>query len=97
VLVSAHDGGVNHHVLVIVIARQLLENALENPTLRPSTEALMDDLPITKALRQITPRDASPISVQNSFNEQSVVGRSAAYVAFATRQKILDPVPLVVA
>ncbi len=57
----------------------------------------MDDLPITKALRQIAPRDASPISVQNSFNEQSVVRRSAAHVAFATRQKILDPLPLVVA
>jgi hypothetical protein len=97
VLVSADDGGVDHHVFVIVIARQLLENALENPTLRPSTETLMDDLPITKALRQIAPRDASSISVQNSFNEQSVVRRSAAHVAFPTRQKILDPPPLVVA
>jgi len=84
VLVSAHDGSVDHHVLVIVIARQLLENAFENPSLRPSTEALMDDLPITKALRQVA-RDARSISVQNSFNEQSVVRRSAAYVAFATR------------
>jgi hypothetical protein len=57
----------------------------------------VDHLPITKALRQIAPRDASSISVQNSFNEQSVVRSSAAHVAFATRQKILDQVPLVVA
>ena len=28
-LVSAHDGGVDHHVLVVVVARQQLENALE--------------------------------------------------------------------
>ncbi len=84
---GAHDGGVDHHVLVIVIARQLLENTLENPTLCPPTETLMDDLPITKALRQIAPRDASSISVQNSFNEQSVVRRSATNVAFPNHGK----------
>jgi hypothetical protein len=32
--------------------------SLENPTLRPSIEALMDDLPITKPLREIMPRNA---------------------------------------
>ena len=58
VLVSAHDGGIDHHVFVVVIARQLLENALENSALRPSTKALMNDLPIPKALRQIAPGNA---------------------------------------
>ena len=96
-LVSAHDGGVDHHVFVIVIARQQIENTLENPTLRPSAEALMDDLPIAKALRKIPPRDASSKSVQNSFDEQSVVRRRAAHMAFAAGKKILDPIPLVVA
>ena len=32
-LVSAHDGGVDHHVLVVVIAGQGLENLLENAAL----------------------------------------------------------------
>ena len=96
-LVSAHDGGVNHHVSVVVVAGQQLENALKNSTLRPSTEALMDDLPIPEALGQIAPRDAGSISVQNSFDEQPIVRRSASHMAFATGQKILDPVPLVVA
>jgi len=96
-LVSAYDGGVDHHVFVIVIARQQLENALENSAIRPSTKALMDNLPISEALGQIAPRDAGPIAVQNSLDEQPIVRRSAAYMAFATGQKILDPVPLVVA
>jgi hypothetical protein len=26
----AHDGGVDHHVFVVMIARQQLENAFEN-------------------------------------------------------------------
>jgi len=38
-LVSAHDGGVDHHVLVIVITRQSLENTFKNATLGPSAEA----------------------------------------------------------
>jgi hypothetical protein len=38
-----------------VFTRQQLENTLENSTLRPSTEALMHDLPIAKALREIPP------------------------------------------
>ena len=42
VLMSAHNGGIDHHIFVIVIARQQLENTFENPTLRPSAETLMD-------------------------------------------------------
>ena len=43
-LVSAHDGGVDHHVFVVVIAGQELENPLEHAALGPSVEALIDDL-----------------------------------------------------
>jgi hypothetical protein len=96
-LVSAHDGRVDHHVFVVVIAGQQLENALEYSALRPPAKALMDDLPVTKALGQIAPRNAGSIAVQNGFDEQPIVRRSASHMAFSARQKILDPVPLVVA
>jgi hypothetical protein len=97
VLVSAHNGSVDHHVFVGVIARQLFENALENTALRPPAEALMDYLPIAEALGEIAPRNASAISVQDGFDEQSIIRRSAPDMAFAAGQKILDPIPLVVA
>ena len=42
VLMSAYNGGIDHHVFVVVIAAQQLENTLENPALRPSAETLMD-------------------------------------------------------
>src|SRR5260370_40726299 len=42
VLMSAYNGGVDHHVFVVVIAAQQLKNTLENPALRPSAEPLMD-------------------------------------------------------
>ena len=97
VLVSADNGGIDHHVFVVVIARQHLENALENPALRPPTEALVDDFPIPETLREITPRNAGSISVKNRFDEQSIICRRASDMAFPAGKKILDPVPLVVA
>ena len=96
-LVSAHEGGVDHHVFVVVITRQELENILENSALRPSIEVLIDDLPVTKALGQITPRNTSSEPVENRFDEQSIVRRSASHMAFAARQKVFDPIPLIIA
>jgi hypothetical protein len=93
----AYNRSVDHHVFVIVVARQQLENALENAALGPSAVALIDDLPIAEALRQVAPRDTRPISIQNRIDKQSIVGRGATNMALAPWQKILDPIPLVVA
>ena len=81
-LVRTHDGGVDHHVFVVVVTRQQLEKALENPALRPPAETLVDDLPITKAFRQIAPGNAGAIAIQNGFDEQPIIRRRAADVAF---------------
>src|ERR1700680_4285298 len=96
-LMSAHNGGIDHHVFVVVITRQHLENALENPALCPPIEALVDDFPVAETCGEITPGNASAISVQNRFDEQSIVRCRAANMAFPARQKILDAIPLIVA
>ena len=93
VLVSAHDSGVNHHVLVVVIAGQQLENPLESAALGPSVEALIDDLPVAKAFGQIAPRDAGAKPEENGFDKQTIVRRRPAHMAFATRQNVFDPIP----
>jgi hypothetical protein len=93
---SPHNGGVDHHVFVISVARQQLENPLKNAALRPATETLMHALPIAEARRQIAPRNTCSEPVQNGFNEQPVIRRRASDMAFATRRNILDPIPLVV-
>ena len=84
-LVSAHDGGVNHHVLAVVIAGQEPENPLENAALGPSVEALIDDLPVAK--------DAGAKPEENGFDEQAIVRRRAAHMAFTARQNVFDPIP----
>src|SRR6266403_3083693 len=96
-LVSAHDGGVDHHVLVVVIAGQKLENTIENPALRPSAEELMDRFPMAETLGQIPPGTSSPKAIENRFDEQSIIFGGAAHVSFTPRQNVLDPLPLVVA
>ncbi len=50
-----------------------------------------------QALREIAPWNARPISEKNSFHEQPVIRRRATNMAFTTGQKILDPIPLIVA
>lgn len=94
---GAYDRGVDHHVLVVVITSQQLENPLENAALRPPAEALMNYLPAPETLRQIAPGNPRSVPVQNHIDEQSIVGRSTPDMALASRQKILDPLPLVVA
>ena len=84
-LVRANNGGVDHHVFVVVIARQQLENALENPALRPPAKALVDDFPIPETLWQITPWNAGTISEENRFDEQPIIRRRAADMAFTAR------------
>jgi hypothetical protein len=96
-LVGTNNGGIDHHVFVVVVARQSFENTVENPALRPPAEALMNDFPITETLRQITPRNAGSVAVENRFHEQPIVRRSAPHMTFAPGKKILDPFPLIVA
>ena len=96
-LVSPHNRGVDHHVFVIVIACQQIENVLKNPTLRAPAEALVNDFPIPETLRKIAPRKAGPLPIENGFDKQSIVRRGASNMAFAAGKKILDPIPLVVA
>src|SRR6516225_325081 len=72
-LVSSHNRCIDHHVLVIVIARHHLENPLANTAFGPSTEALMHRFPVTKPLRQGAPRTASSIAVEHGFDEQAII------------------------
>ena len=51
---------------------------------------------IAKALRQIAPGDASAIAIENRFDKQPVVLSRDPNMAHASRQNILDPVPLII-
>lgn len=64
-------------------------NTLRDPGFGPPAEALMHVLPITKALRQITPGDAGSIPIERSLDEQAVVRFGRPYRTGAAGQKFL--------
>jgi hypothetical protein len=57
----------------------------------------MNILPRTETLRQITPRDARPISVENRFHKKAVILGRDTHMAGPTGQQVLDTIPLIVA
>ena len=68
-LVSTNDSSVDHHVFIVVIAGKYFEDTLENSGLCTPAKALVDDLPITEAFRQITPRNAGSVAIENGLHE----------------------------
>jgi hypothetical protein len=93
---SAHNGGIEHHVFVIGITRQGFEYAFENTVLTPSPEAPVRRFPIAKTRRQIAPWNASAVSVNDGLYEQAIVRRGPSDMPLSAGQKILDPFPLVI-
>jgi hypothetical protein len=69
VLMSAHDGAVDHRVFVVGIRGQVAEKPFPNARLGPSAEASVHVLPIPEALRQVTPRNAGTIAVEYRLDE----------------------------
>jgi hypothetical protein len=92
----AHDGGVDHRVLVVNIGRYVLEHPLPHPGLGPAAEAGLDLDPTAEALGQIAPRDTGAEAVEHGLDKQPVVPGGHAHMPDPARQQILDPLPLII-
>ena len=57
---------------------------------------LPDRLPATESLGQIPPGAATAVTVEHSLDKEPIVLGRAADVTFTPRQKVLDPVPLII-
>jgi hypothetical protein len=93
---GAHDGRIDHRVFVVGIRGQMLEHALPNARLGPTGKARMNRFPRPEALRQVPPRHAGPITVQNRLDKQTVILGGRAHIPLTSKQQILDPIPFVV-
>jgi hypothetical protein len=51
VLMGTHYGGIDHHVFVVMIFGQQLENVFEDPAFRPPAKPLVGRFPGAKTLR----------------------------------------------
>jgi len=91
-LVSPHDRGINLCEFVVGIDRKSLEQLFPNPAFGPAGIARMNPDRFIKLLRQISPRNAGPIMVEDRFHKKPIVlGRD-----LTARQNTRDPIPLIV-
>ena len=93
---GTHNGAVDHRVFVVGIDRQMLKHSLPDAGLGPAAETAVDVLPVAKVFRQVAPRNAGSVAVQHRFHEQAVIRRRHPDRTLPARQKVLDPVPLVI-
>jgi len=64
--------------------------------LRPPAMARVHILPVTEALRQIAPRDASAVAIDHRLHEQAVLRRVHADMTVSPRKLVADTKPLIV-
>src|SRR4051812_14960998 len=95
-LMSAHDGAVDHRIFIVSLCGEVLEHAFPNAGDGPAAEASLHLDPIPKTLRQVTPRDPGPIAVEHSLDKQPIVPRCHTNRPLTARQKVSDPLPSIV-
>ena len=97
VLMGPHDGAVDHGVFVVRVGCQKFEHRAPHAALGPSAKARVNRLPIAEALRQVAPWNAGAIAVDHGVDKQPIVLGGHPDMTVTSGQKILDPIPLVVA
>jgi hypothetical protein len=97
VLMSAHNGAVDHRVIVVGSLGQMLKDALPDTGFGPAGKAAVHVFAVAEALRQVAPGDTGAIAVEYGVDKQTVVRSGHANRTGPTRQQVLDPVPLVIA
>src|SRR5215212_1410884 len=96
VLMGAHDGAVDHGILVVGVACEVLEDALPHTRLGPAAEAPMHLHAVAEALGQVAPGNTGPVAVEHRLDKQPIIRRRDADPALLPRQQVLDSVPLVI-
>ena len=56
-----------------------------------------DVVPVSETLRQVAPRDARAVAVNDGLDKQAVILRRDADRIFAAGQYMFDPLPLIIA
>src|SRR3954452_24259361 len=93
---GAHDGAVDHRIFVVSLCSEVLEHPLPDAGAGPAAEAPLHLDAVSKTLRQVTPGDPGSIPVEHSLHKQPVVPRCHPDRTRTARQKVSDPLPLVV-
>ena len=97
VLMSPHDGAVDHRVFVVGIGSQVFKQALPHPVFAPPAEPSMGILPVAESLGQVTPGNSGAVSVEDGFDESAIIVCGYADISRFSRKQVLDSLPLIIA
>lgn len=98
-LVSTADRRVNRHVPVnitygIGLGEDVREYAVPGAVGCVAAMPLPDGLPRAIPVREITPRDSGPVTVDDAFYDAAVVTEGTAFTAFVRWQEWFNSFPL---
>ncbi|RFP03590.1 hypothetical protein BGC30_05735 [Novacetimonas hansenii] len=96
-LMRPDNRAVDHHVFIVVIGRQITKYLFDDAAFTPAAQTPVHVFSVTETGRKVAPWNTRAIAIQHRLHEQTVVHRSAADIAFSTGEKILYPLPLVIA
>jgi hypothetical protein len=96
-LMSTHDGAVDHRIFIVGVGREMLKNSLPDALYGPTTEPPMDVFPVAVPFGQVAPRHTWAIPKKHPVDKQAVVRRRHAAMAFLSWKQPANPLPLIVA
>jgi hypothetical protein len=85
-LMSPHNGAVDHGIFVVGIRGEMLKDLLPDAGAGPTGKARVNLDRIAEPLRQVAPGDASAIAVEHRLDKQTVVTCRHPDVAFTAGQ-----------
>lgn len=86
---------IDHHPLQVRIL-QRLKDVLPDNAFGPSVGALINEIPVAKALRQVPPRDTGARDPEHGVDKEAVTGGNATGVGGPAGKERRDALPLIV-
>ncbi len=96
-LMLPDNGAVDHRVFVVVISGQITKYPFDHTAFTPAAQSPVHVFPVPETGRKVAPWNACTIAIQHSFYEKAVVCSSASDMTLTTGEKVLYPLPLVIA
>jgi hypothetical protein len=95
--VDADEGAVDDGVFKIRVSGQDFENLVENPSLRPSSKAAGDRVPVPESVVEIAPWRTCAHDPKHGLEKEAIVGGRPSGITGLAGEKRRNPLPLLIA
>lgn len=93
-LLCAHDGRIDQHMLDLGFVSHGVDHAFPYTLAMPPGEPHVHRMPSAERLGQIASRAGGPADPEDSFDKPTIVGRRSPWTAFLAGQDGFDSCPV---